>query len=268
MSTPLIVVVTALGWLALLGLCRWGAYRWFCDGPRAEPVSGLMWRCFRVYCRSMHRATYLGLQHVPDTNRPGGLIVVGNHTGPVDPMLIQAACRFDIRWMMAADQMTPHLDWFWRRQRMIPVARDGTDTAPAREAIRHVRGGGVIGIFPEGGIVRPTGEIRPFYNGVGLIIARTKAPVLLLWVCGTPQATELLPALRSRSHARVQFIDRMEFAGQRDAAQITRQLRQRLTEASGWPLSDQPVIPPQATTDPFAPSRRPLPPCASGTMST
>jgi 1-acyl-sn-glycerol-3-phosphate acyltransferase len=224
-----------------------------------------MWVCFRAYCRVVHRPTFAGLQHVPETNRPGGLIVVANHTGPVDPLLIQAACRFEIRWMMAEDMMIPQLDWLWRRQRMIPVARDGSDSGPAREAIRHVRAGGVIGIFPEGGIVIPRQEIRPFHNGVGLIIARTGAPVLLVWVSGTPRATGMFEALVSPSRARVEFVDRLELASMRGPAVITRRLRQRVAEASGWPLRDEPLVPPRPDTDPFGASGH-TPQSSSGTM--
>lgn len=263
MSTSLIVVVAALGWVAVVGLLRWLAARMFATGPGGgDPVTGLMWLAFRGYSRLMHRVTYVGLEHVPGTNRPGGLIVVSNHTGPVDPVLIQAACRFEIRWMMAEQMMIPQLDWLWRRYRMIPVVRDGRDSGPAREAIRHVRGGGVIGIFPEGGIVRPRGEIRPFHRGVGLIIAKSRAPVLLVWVSGTPEATELFEALRSPSRTRIRFVDHLEFGNDRDPAAITEHLRRRLVEASGWPIRDEPVVPPpRADPDPFAPPQN-----ASGTM--
>ena len=252
MSTPVIVVAAAIGWLTLAGLGRGLVLPWLSRGPSGDPVNGLLWVVFRWYCQVMHRPTYVGLDQVPDTSHPGGMVVVSNHTGPIDPLLIQTICRFDIRWMMAAEQMTSNLDWLWRLQRMIPVARDGRDTTPAREAIRHVRGGGIIGIFPEGGIVRPTGEIRPFHNGVGLIIAKTKAPVLLIWVSDTPPAAELLPALTSRSHARVHFVDLLKFTEERDAASITRQLRQRIIEVSNWTISDDPVVPQRPNPDPFA----------------
>ena len=222
---------------------------WVRRSPGGEPVTALLWLGVRIYGRLMHRTTYTGLEHVPGTNRPGGLIVVSNHTGPIDPLLLQAACRFEIRWMMAANMMIPALDWLWKRHRMIPVARDGRDSGPAREAIRHVREGGCIGVFPEGAIVRPRGEVRPFQKGVGLIIKRTRAPVLLVWINGTPESPHMGPALRSRSRSHVVFIDRLEFAKGTDAATITRTLRERVAEASGWPVNDEP-LPPQLNGNP------------------
>ncbi len=53
------------------------------------------------------------------------------------------------------------------------------------------------------------------------------------------------PALRSRSRSHVVFIDRLEFAKGTDAATITRTLRERLVQACGWPVNDEPLIPPQ-----------------------
>ncbi len=242
----------AAAWLAIVLLLRWAGQRFLARGPRGESLAGLMWLVFRAYCRLMHRTRYAGRHHVPPTNRPGGLVVVSNHTGPVDPLLIQSACRFEIRWMMARNMMIPQLEWLWRRYRIIPVARDGRDSGPAREAIRHVREGGVVGIFPEGGIVRPSGELRPFHNGVGLIIARTRAPVLLVWITGTPPETEMWNALCTPSRSRVEFVDLVTFPEESDPAAITEALRRRLAEVSGWPINDQPLIPPQPTADPFA----------------
>jgi 1-acyl-sn-glycerol-3-phosphate acyltransferase len=252
MPTLMIVALVIAGWLAFVLLFRWTVVRWLASGPSGDACTGFLWLVVRAYGRLVHRTTYAGLDHIPPSNRPGGLVVVCNHTGPIDPLLVQAACRFEIRWMMAADMMVPQLDWLWRRQRMIPVARDGRDTVPAREAIRHVRGGGVVGIFPEGGIVLPREEIRSFHQGVGLIIAKTEAPVLLVWVSQTPQETEMLRALATPSRARVEFVELLEFPAGSDPATITRQLQERLAEASNWPIKDEPVIPPQANGDPFA----------------
>ena len=251
-TLPTVLLAAVVAWLALVLLFRWVSVRWLTDGPRGEPVTGLMWRVLQAYCRLMHRPTYVGLGHVPEGNRPGGLVVVSNHTGPIDPLLIQSACRFEIRWMMAENMMVTQFESFWRRQRIIAVARDGRDSGPAREAIRHVKGGGVIGIFPEGGIAIPPDEIRPFHNGVGLIISRTKAPVLLVWVTGTPEAKDMPGALGSPSRSRIEFVDLLDFSGERDPAAIAQTLRKCLADASGWPLNDEPLSPPGTNPDPFA----------------
>lgn len=250
MSVPLVAASLA-GWLVLVGLFRWIGSRWLSKGP-GDAATGVLCLIVRAYCWLMHRTTYVGLEHVPKTNRPGGLVVVSNHTSPVDPLLMQSACRFEIRWMMAEDMMSPQLDWLWRHQRVIPVARDGRDWGPAREAIRHVRDGGVIGIFPEGGIAIPRGQIRPFLSGAGLVVARCRAPVLLVWISNTPPMPQTGKALTTRSRARVEFIELIDLGDQRDPVIITDRLRQRLAEASGWPRNDEPLVRPPLDADPFA----------------
>ena len=226
--------------------------RWSRTAPGGGPVIGFIWRADRVYGRLMHRTTVTGREHVPATNAPGGLVVVSNHTGPIDGLVIQAACRFQIRWMMAVDLMIPALQWLWRWNPVIAVSRDGRDSGPVREAIRHVKDGGVLGVFPEGAIVQPRSELRPFHEGVGLIISRTRAPVLLVWVSGTPESPRMGEAIFTRSRSRVVFLDIIEFDKGAGPAAITRTLRERLAEASGWPVNDEPLIPPVRNGDPFA----------------
>ena len=230
-------------WIALMLVIRFWLEPWLRDGPDRNVFTGIMWRVLRVYCRVVHRATFNGLESLRNTIDAGPLIVVSNHTGAVDPLLLQAACKFRIRWMMASEMMISGLDWLWRHEQTIPVDRDGRDSGPAREAIRHVQAGGIIGIFPEGRIVTPPREIRPFATGVGLVVARTKAPVLLVWVRGTPDTRDTIKSLTTPSRAEVTFIELIDFAGEKDGHVITNRLRRRLAEVSGWPLNDAPVPP-------------------------
>jgi 1-acyl-sn-glycerol-3-phosphate acyltransferase len=213
---------------------------WLKRGPRGEIILGILWRLVRVFCRVVHRARMNGLESLRDQQHSGPLIIVSNHTGAVDPLLIQGGCRFPIRWLMASDMMTPLLNRLWRHVTVIPVDRDGRDLVAAREAIRHVLAGGAIGIFPEGGIVVPPRQLRPFHPGVGLIVARTRAPVMLVWVSGTSEHANPTPlkSILTPSHAKVEFIELMDFKGERDAAAITKALRQRIAAVSGWPLND------------------------------
>lgn len=232
LAAAVVLVVSVAAWIAALP--------WLRRGLTGDPLLGLLWRILRVYVRIWHRARFRGLEHLRDQMRPGPLIVVSNHTGAIDPLLIQAGCRFHIRWMMASETMSPMLNFLWRRIEPIPVDRDGRDSGPAREAIRHVNEGGVVGIFPEGRIVWPPRQIRPFFLGVGLIVARAKAPVMLVWISGTPNTNSMWRSLVRPSRARVVYVEVMDFQNVRDAHEITHQLRDRVAAVSGWPKTDEP----------------------------
>lgn len=243
MTWPWIITYVAAGWLIIVGLVYALLLPWLTDAPGENVITGMLWRGLHFYTRIIHRVRYEGLEEWRRQSNPGPLIVVSNHTGAVDPLLIQAGCRFHIRWMMASEMMTHKLDWLWRQQRTIPVDRDGRDAGPAREAIRHVQSGGIIGIFPEGRIVQPPEQIRPFYMGVGLIVARAKAPVLLVWISGTPKTNSMVESLTAPSQARVVFAEVIDFKGERDGHIITNELRRRISEISHWPMNDEQMPP-------------------------
>ncbi|MHC5003407.1 MAG: lysophospholipid acyltransferase family protein [Planctomycetota bacterium] len=243
MNVLLAIVVT---WLVVVGLSYGVVLPLLRRGPDRDALNGLMWIAIRVLARLVHRARFEGHEALRMNVDPGPLIVVSNHTGSIDPLLIQAACRFHVRWMMAEELMFPELKRLWERQRLIPVSRDGTDRASAREAIRHVKAGGVVGIFPEGRIVTPPRQVWPFFAGVGLVISRTRAPALLVWVSGTPETNDVTRSIFTSSRARVVFVDLIRFEDSLGAAEITDALRARIQAVSGWPLNDDP--PPVATT--------------------
>lgn len=192
--------------LILIGLVGWAAIcRWLLAGPRGDVEAGLAWRFLRVYARVVHRLCVEGAEHRPVGRTPGPLVVVMNHTAGVDPLLVQAACWFEIRFVMATDMRHPAGEWFWRWARVIFVDRIKGDATGAREAIRHLADGGVLGIFPEGGIERPRSVLIPFQPGVGLILSRSRAPVLGVTIRGTPDARTAWGSLVRRSRSVVRF---------------------------------------------------------------
>lgn len=212
---------------------------WLMDNPRGEIDIGLAWRAIQIYSWIIHRLRVNGAVHRPDTRHPGPLIVVVNHTAGVDPVLIQAACPFEIRWMMAADMRLPVFEWFWSWARIISVEREGREVAAAREAIRHVKAGGVLGIFPEGGIERPARKLLPFIPGVGFIIAKTGAPVLPAILEGTPDVEPAWASLWRFSRATLTFHPPIYYGDSGlTPAEIAADLHRRFEAWTGWPTSD------------------------------
>jgi 1-acyl-sn-glycerol-3-phosphate acyltransferase len=208
------------------------------DNPRQDAEYGLGLAFVGVYVRLVHRLRVFG--RVPDREAGKGLLVVVNHTAGVDPVLVQAACPFEIRWMMARDMMIPSLDMWWRWLDVIPVDRGepgkpGSDATAAKEAIRHLRSGGTVGVFPEGGIERPTQTMRPFAPGIGLLVRMTKARVLPVIIEGTPETGSAWGSLTTRSTSRVTMLPVFEPAdGKQSAEEITRTIQDLFVRATGW----------------------------------
>ena len=201
-----------------------------------DTPTALLWLFNKFYVRIIHHVTLSGAETIPRVIFPGKLIVVCKHQSPIDPLLVQSQCKFKIRWLMAKEYMIPSLNFVWKHAEIIPVARDGQDSAGLRAALRHLKNDGVIGIFPEGGIKQPREAIHPFADGAGAMIAHTKAPVLLATVDGTPMNDEMDDAMFERSHSSVRFIELIHFPEDATKNEITEGLRERLAQATGWPL--------------------------------
>lgn len=233
-STWSIILLTA-AWLTLAAFSRWITT----GTPRQGDVfTGIVYRLVQLYAAVMHGVSRRGVDrsHVPTA---GPLIVVCNHTAGADPLLAQALVVPEIRWMMARDMMLPACAAAWDWLSIIGVDTQArADTRSLREAIRHVEDGGVLGIFPEGGIERPAGRLRPFMPGAGLVIAKTGAPVLPVFITDTPQTPQAWQSLWRTSRAKVTLGPIMRFdAGMKPEA-IMRRLREWFVATSGWPADN------------------------------
>ncbi len=236
------VLLWGLGFVVLWLL--WALATHFAStAPRGDVVTFLATLCTKAYVRVVHNLRVEGLEHVPATHQPGKLVVVANHTAGVDPLLVQAACPFFIRWMMARDMRLPAMELFWQWAEIISVDRSQREISGARTAIRHLEDGGVIGIFPEGMLARPPQQIMPFVAGVGLIVHRAQAPVLPVIIDGTPQVDPAWSSLWRTSRSTIRFMPIIEydFSEMRPTA-IAADLRQRFHAATQWPLNDSPPI--------------------------
>ena len=209
-------------------------------------LAGAMMVLFRVYARVMHRVRFEGEERVPLGRASGDaqgvprgadapLIVVANHTAGIDPILIQAGLPFEVRWMMAEDMRVGWMQPLWDLGRIIFVDRENGDSRSLREALRHLKQGGALGVFPEGAIERAPRRIKPFKDGVGFLIKKSGAAVLPVVVEGTPSTATAWGSIWRRSHATVRFLPVRDLAGcDGDAAAITRALERLFLEETGW----------------------------------
>jgi len=131
-----------------------------------------------VFVHTVYRLRIRGQGHLP---RAGGAVLVANHVSFVDALLVAAATRRSVRFLMYRPFFDlPALGWFARRMGAIPVAAG--DSAEEREAAlsraaEAAREGELVCIFAEGGITR-TGHLMPFATGMETIARRAGVPVV------------------------------------------------------------------------------------------
>ena len=155
---------------------------------------------------SIYRLRTRGLEHLP---AEGAAVLVCNHVSFVDPIVIAAACRRPIRFVMDHRiHRTPLIGFIFRHMRTIPIASASEDAALKEaafaEVARALADGDLVCIFPEGRIT-DTGELYPFRNGVARIVAETPVPVVpmaLSGLWGSFFSRKGGPAMRNLLHLR------------------------------------------------------------------
>jgi 1-acyl-sn-glycerol-3-phosphate acyltransferase len=128
---------------------------------------------------SVYRLDKRGLDAVPES---GPAVIVCNHVSFVDALIIAAACRRPIRFVMDHRVFgMPVLNFIFRTGRCIPIAPAKEDPLMLENAYdeiaRGLAAGDLIGLFPEGRIT-DTGDMYPFRPGIKRILDRTPVPVI------------------------------------------------------------------------------------------
>ncbi len=176
---------------------------------------------------TVYRLDAKGLDNVPEE---GPAVVVCNHVSFVDALVITAACRRPIRFVMDHNIFrTPILSFVFRTNRCIPIAPAKENPALLEKAYEDIATalaeGDLVGIFPEGRIT-DTGEMYPFKNGIRRIVERTP-------VCVVPMALRGLWG---------------SFFSRKDGPAMSRPLRRGLFSRIAL-VASTPVAPEAATPD-------------------
>ncbi|WP_179298726.1 lysophospholipid acyltransferase family protein [Evansella halocellulosilytica] len=117
--------------------------------------------------------------HENDQLPSGAFIVSSNHTSCLDPIVISLLLKRDIHFLAKAELFQNKLsNLFFKGLLAIPVdRRKGNRIKPVRSALRLLKKGEVVGIFPEGSRMKE-GERVPPKNGVAFLGLKGDVPVL------------------------------------------------------------------------------------------
>ena len=132
-----------------------------------------------VLANAMYRLRTLERHGIPEE---GAALIVCNHVSYVDAILLSAVSPRPIRFVMHhAIFRIPVLSWLFRQVKAIPIASHKEDAALMEQAFAQVsaelREGGLVCIFPEGGLTRD-GHIQRFRPGLTRILERDPVPVV------------------------------------------------------------------------------------------
>ena len=118
----------------------------------------------------------------------GPCIIAANHCSFFDPPLVGVACRRAIHYLARKSLLEwPILGPIFPELNVIPVDRKNADRSALMGAIRVVKNGGAVLIFPEG-TRSPDGNLQPAQPGIGMIVAKTNAPIVPVRILGSYEA--------------------------------------------------------------------------------
>jgi len=124
----------------------------------------------------------LGLSHVP---AEGGIIVAANHGSFWDPPVLGIVIPRPLRYMTRASFFSvPLFGALIRSLGAFPVRKGTADLSGLRAAEAALARGEVLLVFPEGGRMKD-GRLHQALPGLGLLVARTRAPVVPVYISGT-----------------------------------------------------------------------------------
>lgn len=145
------------------------------------PVIELLRPVVRLLGFAYFRVRFEGVQHIPPD---GPLIIAPNHVTYADPPLVTIPVRRPV-FYMAWNRLfrIPLLGPLLRMVHAFPVETESADPLATREAVRLLRAGQAVMIFPEGGRTRD-GHLQRFKPGAFRLACSQGAPVLPVTILG------------------------------------------------------------------------------------
>lgn len=101
-----------------------------------------------IWCKLYYRADIKGLENVP---KEGALIFCGNHKSYLDPALMVATAKRNLRFLgkkeLFENKFLSFLGWAFD---VISVNRNEKDLVAVKTSLKVLKQGGCIALFPEG----------------------------------------------------------------------------------------------------------------------
>lgn len=148
---------------------------WYRLGYKLSWTLGRLLFSFRVF----------GRDKIPDK---GGCILAMNHESYLDPPLGGMCARRPIYFLARKSLLKwPILGPIFPKINVVPVDQDHADMSALKTVIKLVKRGDCTIIFPEGSRTLD-GKLQPALPGLGLVIAKTLAPVVPMRIFGAHEA--------------------------------------------------------------------------------
>lgn len=124
------------------------------------------------------------VEGLPEPLPDGGLIVSTNHCSNFDALFLAVVLSRPITFMGKESLLkVPVIRRIVRGVDMIPLSRNGGDAAKLRQAVRELKAGKLLVIFPQGTRHRCAPQGTPVKGGLGMMALLSGAKILPGAIC-------------------------------------------------------------------------------------
>lgn len=136
----------------------------------------------RLLVHIIYSCDFEGFENIPET---GPAILIANHVSYMDGMIMNAACKRPIRFVIDEDIYNqPFVNYFMKMDRAIPIkANKGAVARALAQAKEALENGDVVMIFPEG-LITYSGYMSRFKFGVEWVLKTHPTPVIPIALVG------------------------------------------------------------------------------------
>jgi 1-acyl-sn-glycerol-3-phosphate acyltransferase len=143
----------------------------------------------RAIFKLVFRCRFLDREKLGELPEGSGALIVGNHSSYLDPVFVMNALHpRSIRYLAKEEflDFNPLIGRFAAWVGAFPVKRNSADMSAIKRAVRMLKRGELVGIFPEGTRIRSKDQEVTYHEGVALIAQLAGVPVVpvRLWGAG------------------------------------------------------------------------------------
>jgi len=139
----------------------------------------------RFLSKLLFRLKATGRESIP---RKGGLLIVSNHASYLDPVILDGAVGRPVYFFARSELFEiPLFGWLIRQLHAFPVHLGRLDKDAIKRAIKELKRGRVVVVYPEGTRSRD-GTLQRGQAGAGFFAVKAGVPVLPVYLRGTYEA--------------------------------------------------------------------------------
>lgn len=128
-----------------------------------------------------YHPTIIGKENIPTT---GPILIVGNHKHLYDQCLAIISTKRPIHYMAKKEYFDGKFAWFFKMVGCIPVDRSKKDPHATEEALKVLKNGFALGLFPEGTRNKTKEFLLPFKFGAVSMAKKTNATIVPFGITG------------------------------------------------------------------------------------